>query len=487
MSELFADRETLFVEVILPLSIAKVYTYRVPMEMTHRIQVGSRVIVQFGKNKIYAAIIQSVNTLAPERYEAKYILDVVDDSPIVNDKQFELWDWISSYYMCHLGEVMQAALPAALKMASETKIIAADDPSLDRSILSDKAYLILDALDVAGELRISDVIKILGQKTVFPLIRSLFEKGFILISEEIKERYKPKVKTFLTLASGYADSEGLRILLDELHRAAKQQDAVLAFIQLKKQKQDISRQDIMELSGSSAGTITSLIDKGVFEVREQVVSRLGGEDVIVEKDFSLNDRQTEALQQIQTHFESKDVVLLHGVTASGKTQLYIRMIEAALAKNNSVLYLLPEIALTAQITQRLKLHFGNQLGVYHSKFNDNERAEVWHKVLKGEFKIVVGARSSVFLPFKDLGLIIVDEEHENSYKQFDPAPRYHARDTAIYLGHIHRAKVLLGSATPSIESFYNAKADKYGLVQLLQRYGDAQLPQIEIVNIAEDA
>jgi primosomal protein N' (replication factor Y) len=447
--------------------------------------VGSRVIVQFGKNKIYAAIIQSVNTLAPERYEAKYILDVVDDSPIVNDKQFELWDWISSYYMCHLGEVMQAALPAALKMASETKIIAADDPSLDRSILSDKAYLILDALDVAGELRISDVIKILGQKTVFPLIRSLFEKGFILISEEIKERYKPKVKTFLTLASGYADSEGLRILLDELHRAAKQQDAVLAFIQLKKQKQDISRQDIMELSGSSAGTITSLIDKGVFEVREQVVSRLGGEDVIVEKDFSLNDRQTEALQQIQTHFESKDVVLLHGVTASGKTQLYIRMIEAALAKNNSVLYLLPEIALTAQITQRLKLHFGNQLGVYHSKFNDNERAEVWHKVLKGEFKIVVGARSSVFLPFKDLGLIIVDEEHENSYKQFDPAPRYHARDTAIYLGHIHRAKVLLGSATPSIESFYNAKADKYGLVQLLQRYGDAQLPQIEIVNIAE--
>jgi primosomal protein N' (replication factor Y) len=340
-------------------------------------------------------------------------------------------------------------------------------------------------LDVAGELRISDVIKILGQKTVFPLIRSLFEKGFILISEEIKERYKPKVKTFLTLASGYADSEGLRILLDELHRAAKQQDAVLAFIQLKKQKQDISRQDIMELSGSSAGTITSLIDKGVFEVREQVVSRLGGEDVIVEKDFSLNDRQTEALQQIQTHFESKDVVLLHGVTASGKTQLYIRMIEAALAKNNSVLYLLPEIALTAQITQRLKLHFGNQLGVYHSKFNDNERAEVWHKVLKGEFKIVVGARSSVFLPFKDLGLIIVDEEHENSYKQFDPAPRYHARDTAIYLGHIHRAKVLLGSATPSIESFYNAKADKYGLVQLLQRYGDAQLPQIEIVNIAE--
>ncbi|HMR17662.1 MAG TPA: primosomal protein N', partial [Sphingobacterium sp.] len=484
-TELFTDRKTLFVEVILPLSIAKVYTYRVPFDMAHRIQVGSRVIVQFGKNKIYAAIVKTISTLAPEKYEAKYILDAVDDHPIVNDIQFLLWDWIASYYMCHLGEVMQAALPAALKMASETKIIAADNPDLDRSILSDKAYLVLEALDVAGELRISDVTKILGQKTVFPLIRSLFEKGFILISEEIKERYKPKVKTFLALTDTHTDSEGLRLLLDELQRAPKQQDAVLAFIQLKKQKQDVSRQDIMEISGCGAGTITTLIDKGVFEVREKVVSRLAGEDVIVEKDFVLNKAQQEALSRIRTHFEHKDVVLLHGVTASGKTQLYIRLIEEALAKGASVLYLLPEIALTAQITQRLKLHFGNQLGVYHSKFNDNERAEVWHKVLNDEFKIVVGARSSVFLPFQSLGLIIVDEEHENSYKQFDPAPRYHARDTAIYLAHLHRAKVLLGSATPSIESYYNAKADKYGLVQLLQRYGDAQLPKIEILNITE--
>lgn len=483
-TDLFAERKTLFVEVILPLSLAKLYTYRVPFEMTQRVQVGSRVIVQFGKNKIYAALVRTITDTAPEKYEAKYILDIVDDEPIVHDKQFELWDWIASYYMCQLGEVMQAALPAALKMASETKIIAADSSELDRSTLSDKAFLVLDALDVAGELRISDIVKILGQKTVFPLIRSLFERGFILISEEIKERYKPKVKTFLTLASSFSDSEGLRLLLENLQRSPKQQDAVLAYLELRKHKSDVSRQDIMERAGVSAGVVTSLISKEVFEVQERVVSRLGGEDVILDKNFVLNNNQQRALDQIQQQFEQHEVVLLHGVTASGKTQLYIRLIEAALAKGETVLYLLPEIALTAQITQRLKLHFGNQLAVYHSKFNDNERAEIWHKVLKGEFKIVIGARSSIFLPFRDLGLIIVDEEHENSYKQFDPAPRYHARDTAIYLAFLQQAKVLLGSATPSIESYYNAKSGKYGLVELSQRFGDAQLPEIEVVNIA---
>src|SRR5690606_3361726 len=483
-TDLFAERKTLFVEVILPLSLAKLYTYRVPFEMTQRVRVGSRVIVQFGKNKIYAALVRTITDTAPEKYEAKYILDIVDDEPIVHDKQFELWDWIASYYMCQLGEVMQAALPAALKMASETKIIAADSSELDRSTLSDKAFLVLEALDVAGELRISDIVKILGQKTVFPLIRSLFERGFILISEEIKERYKPKVKTFLTLASSFSDSEGLRLLLENLQRSPKQQDAVLAYLELRKHKSDVSRQDIMERAGVSAGVVTSLISKEVFEVQERVVSRLGGEDVILDKNFVLNNNQQGALDQIQQQFEQHEAVLLHGVTASGTTQLYIRLIEAALAKGETVLYLLPEIALTAQITQRLKLHFGNQLAVYHSKFNDNERAEIWHKVLKGEFKIVIGARSSIFLPFRDLGLIIVDEEHENSYKQFDPAPRYHARDTAIYLAFLQQAKVLLGSATPSIESYYNAKSGKYGLVELSQRFGDAQLPEIEVVNIA---
>ncbi len=485
-TDLFAARKTLFIEVVLPLSIAKTYTYRVPFELNERIHIGSRVIVQFGRNKVYSAIIKSISTEPPAAYEAKYIIDVIDDHAIVDEGQLMLWQWMADYYMCYLGEVMQAALPAALKLASETKIIAADNADLDRSHLSDKAFLVLDALDMASELRVSDVSKILGQKSVFPLLKSLFEEGFILISEEIKERYKPKTKSFLKLASAYNDSEGKRLLLDSLNRAPKQQDAVLGFIQLSKTKEELTRQELMEATACGSSAITSLIDKGVFEVAEKVVSRFEGTDVLLTKDFTFSDDQQRAYDEINTFFETKDVVLLHGVTASGKTQLYIRQIEQALASGKNVLYLLPEIALTTQITERLKLHFGNDLGVYHSKFNDNERAEVWHKVLKNEFKVIIGARSSVFLPFHDLGLIIIDEEHENSYKQYDPAPRYHARDTAIYLAHLHHAKVLLGSATPSIESYYNAKAGKYGLVQLFKRFGDAQLPIIDIVNVAEE-
>jgi len=483
--DLFAERKTFFVEVILPLAIAKTYTYRVPHELNDKIGIGVRVIVQFGRNKVYSAIVKDVTTDPPEKYEAKYILDVVDEQAIVDEGQLKLWEWIADYYMCYLGEVMQAALPAALKMASETKIIAVDNQELDRSVLSDKAFLVLDALDVSGELSVGDVSKILGQKSVFPLLKSLFEQGFIQISEEIKERYKPKTKAYLRLAALYNDSEGKRLLLDSLNRAPKQQDAVLGFLQLAKSQEDITRQDLMEATACGAGAITALIDKGVFDVKEKVVSRFQGLDVLLTKDFTFSETQQKAFESINQQFEQKDVILLHGVTASGKTQIYIRMIEQALASGKNALYLLPEIALTTQITERLKLHFGNDLGVYHSKFNDNERAEVWLKVIKNEFKIVIGARSSVFLPFRDLGLIIVDEEHENSYKQYDPAPRYHARDTAIYLAHLHHAKVLLGSATPSVESYYNAKANKYGLVELLQRFGEAQLPEIEIVDIPE--
>ncbi|PVH24053.1 replication restart helicase PriA [Sphingobacterium corticibacter] len=481
-----AARQTLFVEVVLPLSIAKSYTYRVPEALNEKVKLGVRVIVQFGKNRIYAAIVERVTEEAPLRYEAKYILDVVDEQGIVGVQQLDFWHWIADYYMCHLGDVMQAALPAALKMASETKIRSADQEDLDRSGLNDKAFLVMDALDVAGELRISDVIKILGQKTVFPLLKSLFDKGFILISEEIKQKYKPKVKTFFTLSSLYSDSEGKRLLLDSLNRAPTQQDAVLAFMQLQKQGGEITRQDIMEASGCGSSAITALIDKGVFDVKEKVVSRFQGTDIVLQKDFTFSTPQQQAYDQINEFFEEKDVVLLHGVTASGKTQLYVRLIEKALAQGQQVLFLLPEIALTAQITERLKLYFGDQLGVYHSKFNDNERAEVWYKVLNGELKIIVGARSAVLLPFQNLGLIVVDEEHESSYKQFEPAPRYHARDAAIYLANSYDAKVLLGSATPSVESFYNAKAGKYGLVTLSERFGEVQLPAIEIIHVTEE-
>src|SRR5690606_28669010 len=479
-------RVTLFVEVILPLAIAKAYTYRIPHEWNADVAVGKRVIVQFGKSKEYSAVISAVIDRPPELYEAKYILDVLDDSPMVTAAQLELWRWISSYYLCTLGEVMQAALPAALKLASETRIIAADSET-DRSELNDKEYLILDALDVARELKVSDVVKLLGQKSVFPLLKRLFEKGLILISEELAPKYKPKTKVFIRLHSDYTDSVGRKALLDSLAKAPKQQDAVVAYIQLSRQQPDVPKAEIMEASGCSSAIIAALVEKEVFVVEARAVSRLAGEDVEVTGDFIFNDAQSAAFEGINRQFSEKDVVLLHGVTASGKTQVYIRLMEAAVARGQHVLYLLPEIALTAQITERLRKHFGNKLGVYHSRFSDNERAEVWHKVLNNEYQVIVGARSAVFLPFQSMGLIVVDEEHETSYKQFDPAPRYHARDTAIYLGHLHGAKVLLGSATPAVESFYNARAGKYGLVTLAQRFGDAKLPEIITVNITEES
>lgn len=480
-------RATLFVEVVLPLAISKTYTYRVPNTWNAKVAIGGRVIVQFGKNKVYSAVIYRITEHAPNRYEAKYILDILDESPIVEETQLRLWDWISSYYMCTLGEVMQAALPAALKLASETRIIAAGTNLIDRSELNDKEYLILDALDIAPELKVSDIVKLLGQKTVFPILKRLFDKGLILISEEISAKYKPKMKTFVRLHGDYVDEVGRKLLLDSLSKAPKQQDAVLAYLQLARSNPEVAKSAILEVSGCNAATIAALVDKGVFVLEERAVSRLGSTALETMGDFTFNEAQSKAFDEIKARFTSKDVVLLHGVTASGKTQLYIRLIEETIAKGNNVLYLLPEIALTAQITDRLRLHFGDKLGVYHSRFNDNERAEVWHKLLNNEYQVVIGARSAVFLPFQALGLIIIDEEHETSYKQFDPAPRYHARDTAIYLGHIHAAKVLLGSATPSVESYYNARAGKYGLVELKHRYGDAKLPEITTVSISEES
>lgn len=481
------SRRTYFVDVLLPLALRGWYTYRVPHEWAGQVERGKRVVVQFGKNKIYAALVYRVHQEAPQRYEAKYILDVLDEFAIVTPEQFPLWEWIAHYYMCTLGEVMQAALPSALKLASETKIIAANVEGVDRLALHEKEHLILDALDISPELRVSDIIKLLGQKTVFPILKRLFDQGLILISEEIAERYKPKRKSYLVLADDYTDDVGKRNLLEGLNRAPKQQDAVLAFLHLSKTATHVSRKDLMEAAGVGAGAVSALIEKGVFEIRERVVSRLGGVDVEMVGQFTLSKPQAQALDEIRMAFTKQDVALLHGVTASGKTQIYIRLIEETIAAGRRALYLLPEIALTTQVTERLRLHFGDALGVYHSRFSDNERAEVWHKVLKGEYQVVIGARSAIFLPFIDLGLVVVDEEHEASYKQYDPAPRYHARDSAIYLAHLYGAKVLLGSATPSIESYYNAKSGKYGLIRLDKRFGDSVLPAIEVIDIKAES
>ena len=481
------DRETLFVEVILPLAIAKNYTYRVPFEWNGQIEIGKRVVVQFGKSKLYTAVVVAIGNRPPEKYEAKYIIEILDTRPVVTGAQLQFWGWMADYYMCYPGEVMNAALPSALKLASETKITLTKAFEIDRAALHDKEYLIVEALEIQPELSVSDIVKLLGQKTVMPVLKLLFEKNIIHISEEVTERYKPRTRTFIKLHPDYHHQDNLKELFSILEkRAPKQADAVLAYIKLARHQKAITKNELTEESGAGAASINSLIEKEIFVAEEKNVSRLYFEDGDDYDTFELNEQQQDVLKQINETFEQKEVVLLHGVTSSGKTQIYIRLIEQMIAAGKQVLYLLPEIALTTHIIERLRMYFGTNIGIYHSRFNDNERVEVWQKVLNNEYKVVLGARSSVFLPFNDLGLIIVDEEHETSYKQYDPAPRYNARDAAIFLANMHKGKVLLGSATPSFESYYNARTNKYGFAELTERYGGVKLPEIEVVSIAQE-
>jgi primosomal protein N' (replication factor Y) len=481
----FSERETLFVEVVLPLSLAINYTYRVPFELSDSVQVGKRVIVQFGKHKIYTALVKSIGSTPPEHYQAKYIIDVVDEFPVVTEKQFQFWDWITAYYLCNEGDVMAAALPTGLKLASETVLVLKDDFVNDVE-LTDKESIIIDVLIKQHKISVDEISTLLGQKTVYPLVYSLIAKGAIVALEEVVDKYKPLMKSFVKLNPIYADDENLRHLFAQLERAPKQMDALLAYLKLSRTRDFVAKTTLLDESACGAGALKGLVGKQVFLSEKRQVSRLSSDNDEFEINFTLNETQQTALYQIQDQFTKKDVVLLHGITASGKTQIYIKLIEKAIAEGGQVLFLLPEIALTTQIVQRVKLYFGDKIGVYHSKFNDQERVEIWNKVLTGAYQVVLGARSAVMLPFSDLKLIVVDEEHESSYKQYDPAPRYQARDAAVFLAHLHQAKVVLGSATPSLESYYNAQIDKYGLVVMKERFGGVQLPNQQVVSIAEE-
>ena len=482
----FTERDTLFIEVILPLSLSKNYIYRVPFHLNEHTAVGKRVIVQFGKNKIYTALIRSISQTAPELYAAKYIIDVIDEHPVVNQTQLQFWEWMTDYYLCNEGDVMSAALPAGLKLASETIIILREEVNHQELFVTDKEAVLITALEKQKRLTVDQISALLGQKTVFPIIRSLLDKEIVYIAEEVVEKYKPLLKSYITLNSFYKEEGNFRQLFEVLERAPKQLDALLAYIKLSKTGQEISRQQLLEESNCGQAALKSLLDKEIFSLHKKAVSRLQDENDDLILNFKLSEAQSTALAGIGTAFETKDVVLLHGITASGKTQVYIKLIEEAIANGGQVLFLLPEIALTTQIVERIKRYFGDAIGVYHSKFNDNERVEIWNNVINGKYRIVLGARSSVFLPFNALKLIVVDEEHESSYKQNEPAPRYQARDAAVYLAHLHKAKIVLGSATPSIESYYNALNHKYGLVTLNERFGGVELPLQEVVSISEE-
>jgi primosomal protein N' (replication factor Y) len=487
-----------FVDVILPLSLAKTFTYSVSEAEFHFIKIGMRLAVPFGKSKIYTALVIDIHQNKPALYDAKEIHQILEEQPIVTEIQIAHWKWIASYYMCSIGDVYRGAMPSALLLESETVISQKTNTIADTSLLSDDEFLVYEALQQQSALKVLDIISILNKKNIFPVIQKLIDKNLVVLQEEIQETYKPKVVRYIRLHSKYESNAGLGDLLELLKNANKQKEIVLHYFQLiavektrgeaeRSGAKPITVKKLLETANSSAAIIKALIEKEIFEDYFIQEDRVHFNGKIREDQLQLSTAQQIAFEGIKASFIQKDVSLLHGVTSSGKTEIYIKLIQEYLQTGKQILYLLPEIALTTQLVGRLRTYFGNKVAVFHSKYSNNERVEVWNQVLINSEKaqVVIGARSSLFLPFYNLGFIIVDEEHEQTFKQVDPAPRYHARDAAIVLAQSHQAKVLLGSATPSIETYFNAKSDKFGLVEITERFGNVLMPTIELVDLKD--
>ena len=487
-----------FVDVILPLSLAKTFTYSVSEAEFHFIKIGMRLAVPFGKSKIYTALVIDMHQNKPVLYDAKEIHQILEEQPIVTEIQIAHWKWIASYYMCSIGEVYRGAMPSALLMESETVISQKTNTIADTSLLSDDEFLVYEALQQQSALKVLDIISILNKKNIFPVIQKLIDKNLVVLQEEIQETYKPKVVRYIRLHSKYESNAGLGDLLELLKNANKQKEIVLHYFQLiavektrgeaeRSGAKPITVKKLLETANSSTAIIKALIEKEIFEDYFIQEDRVHFNGKIREDQLQLSTAQQIAFEGIKASFIQKDVSLLHGVTSSGKTEIYIKLIQEYLQTGKQILYLLPEIALTTQLVGRLRTYFGNKVAVFHSKYSNNERVEVWNQVLINSEKaqVVIGARSSLFLPFYNLGFIIVDEEHEQTFKQVDPAPRYHARDAAIVLAQSHQAKVLLGSATPSIETYFNAKTDKFGLIEITERFGNVLMPTIELVDLKD--
>lgn len=489
-----SEEITLFADLILPVPVAQLFTYRVPRVINPFIKNGARVVVPFGKNRVVTGVVAKIHQTPPTKYQARYIAELLDDEPLVTPYQIELFHWIADYYLCTVGEVLNVALPSGLKITSQSKIQYNPDFEYYDLLTEEEANL-LEEIKKYQSLTYEEVEKRVGATNINHIIKSLIGKRAIILFEEVKEKYKPKVLKKVKLNGRFETRENLMELIAQLDKFPKQQEIIMSYVsQIPIQNVPYSNRAGLEKSfftqndAFSDSALSTLIKKGTLEEFEVTVSRFAD----VAPDFSegtnihLTTAQQRAFDEIITQFQSKDTVLLHGVTGSGKTEVYINLAQQVLASGSQVLFLLPEIALTTQIVVRLKKVFGDKLGIYHSKFSDNERVEVWKGVVSGQFQLVVGVRSAIFLPFDSLGLIIVDEEHESSYKQYDPAPRYHARDVAIVAAQRQQAKVLLGSATPALESYYQALNGRYGFVQLLERYGKANLPEFVLIDTKKE-
>ncbi|WP_045687824.1 primosomal protein N' [Hymenobacter sp. AT01-02] len=490
-----ADRVTLFADVILPLPLPRLYTYRVPFELNDQVVIGGRVIVQFGAKKTLSCIVAAVHETPPTNYQAKYILEFIDDAPVVTQPQLKLFRWMADYYLCTLGEVINAALPSALKLSSESRVQLhpAFEPDTNPYPLSEQEQKIVEALSTGEEgksMTFTEVGDLLSITSFHKYIKSLMQKDVVFLFEHLQDKYTPKVVKKVRLAHRFVAEAALEQLFAQLASKSKQLDVLMRYLQrVPVYQNEHSNHKGMEKAALtsaphlSPSAVNTLIKNGILEQFDVIVSRFPMEDdAQANLHFTLSEAQQTAQDDIMQQFQTKDIVLLHGVTGAGKTEIYINLIQQALEGGGQVLYLLPEIALTAQIVTRLMRVFGTRLGVYHSKFSDNERVEVWNGVLSGRFQVVIGVRSSVFLPFDNLSLVIVDEEHESSYKQYDPTPRYNAREVALMMANFQGAKTLLGSATPSVETFYQTRTGRYGLVSLTKRFGEAGLPEVELVD-----
>ncbi len=489
-----------YANVLLPLPLPGFFTYAVPQEIESSLVSGVRVVVQFGKKKLYTALVYSIHEIQP-CLPVKDIMVQMDILPVVCSQQFMFWEWMSEYYMCTMGEIMNAALPPSLKLSSESRIVLDPDFDFDYSSFNEREYRVITVLEQQKEISISDVSQIAGQQRVIPLVNSLIEKKAVQVFEEIVQRYTPNKEKFYQLAKTYRnDEKALSAMMDYLEKRAPRQNELLNNLlhHLESNKNPgngIPRSVLLAQTTNADAALRSLVEKGLLDETEQLVSRLENYQAIQAiTGIQLTLHQQEAYVKIKNYFRNQKPVLLHGVTSSGKTEIYVKLIDETLRAGYQALYLLPEIALTTQVISRLRKYFGNVVGVYHSRFGESERAEVWNKVVVWQppvddepvaHSVILGARSALFLPFRKLGLIIVDEEHDGSYKQYDPNPRYNARDAAIYLARQHNANVLLGSATPAIESYFNAKTGKYGFASLTRRYRDILLPEIIVANVKE--
>jgi primosomal protein N' (replication factor Y) len=484
--------QTLFCQLLLPLHLPSGFTYRIPLELYDKVKVGVRVAVQFGKKKIYSGIVSQIHDRVPEVSSVKYILEIIDSSPIINEKTLSFYDWIASYYMCYVGDVISAGMPALLRLRSESKLVVSEEFSAEVDKLTSRQLEILNIVDEKVSISIDEISNRFSEKGILPEITQMVNEKILAIDEQLEEKYKPKLQPYLVLSSNYENAEHKAELIQTLSSKKNTENQLQTFLLFLSESQG---RGIVEKSSFQEkchkGSLQTLIKKQVFEVKHLVHSRLKEQKSLFDtKDITLSASQQKAFNLILDLWKEKDVTLLHGVTGSGKTEIYIKLIERTIKEGKQVLYILPEIALSIQLLSRLEKYFGDKIGIYHSRFSKEERVEIWNKVKENDkekrYQIIIGSRASIFLPFSELGLIVVDEEHDGGFKQREPAPRYNARDAAIYLASLHKAKVILGSATPSLETYFNTQIEKYGYVQLNERYLNTPMPIIDMANMREE-